>query len=369
MSVSNLKQLFEDYEHVSNSYEVNSVINLIIDEIFKNGFDVDSLNYFSKNFKKTQKQELIVKIFKEIEHAAKDRKYQIVNVLNSFLIETTPLIQDQILSPYFNIIAKEKKDFKLVFAALNIFTSRWGEFKDDFKKKVFQEFLKILDSPVDFFIEEGIFEITPIVLNSKSALDPTKKLFSEEEIYDFLIRLIKISNKSKGESLYAALESIKQVIESNIKLISRKTYDGLFPLFKRLLKKIAIFYPAKRKYIKICLSFVNLMLMFEEKFCDQDYVVNLRELIEKMASKIDHADIKYFLEVILFIVEKSKSLPKVEVIISTIDILRSFHNKSDRLDGYTSGLVKQIIDGIWPLLSDEEKDLFFQETEFGKSVV
>ena len=369
MSLSKLKSIFKDYKATSHDYEKDSLLNLIIDEIFKMGFDYKALDYFSKQYDKKQKESLISNILNELPSAKKTRKYKIKNVLSTFLVETNKVIRDQILPAYVKILAKEKRDFKLVFSTLEIFTSRWNEFEDEFKKTMFEEFLKILDNPSDFFIEEGVYEITDIILSSTSSLDYAKALFSEQDMRDYLKRLLKISQQSKKEALYAVLESIRQILSEHPSLISKKVYEALFPLFNTLLKRFALFYPAKRRYIKISFSYLTLILMFESDFYSKEFERNIRDLISRMVSKIDHADVKHLLELLLRILEKSENLSRIQVIRPAFKIIRSLLQKKNRLDEFTRGMIYQIMDEIWDLMSDEEKDLFYQETDYNNSVL
>ncbi len=368
MSISNLKDLFGDYLYSDlNTFEKRSMILQIIEEIFRNGFSTESIEYFSTEFTKDNKQMLIIEIFKELENSDEAEKIKIKDSISAFLIETNFIIQEQILPVFFKNLLN-KRDFKLVFTTLKIFTSKWDQFNDELKKKIYTIFLEVLDNPFDIFIEEGIFEITKIVLNSKSSTDFTKSLFSEDDINSFFQKLIKTALKSKYDPLYAALESIKQIIEYVPNLISEESYKLIFPLFKKISKKFAFFYPAKRDYIKSSLSFINLVLSFE-KFYDENYLKYFLIIINKMVDRIDHADIKYLLELIVFILKNTIKLPKVEIIRPSFPLLRDLNNKKDRMEEYINDLVEEIIAIIWPMISDEDKDLFFLELEFGDSIL
>jgi len=368
MALSKLRILFEDYLYESNSFEGASIISSIVEEVFKSGFDANALEYFSKEYNEQKKQTLIRDIFKELDYTDETQKFQITDTLSSFLIETTLIIQDQILPVYFKSLS-DKRDFRLVFTTLKIFTTKWDEFSDKLKKDIYKEFLKVLDNPFDIFIEEGIYEITKIVLNSKSSISRTKSLFSEEEIDDYLKIIIRTASKSKTEPLYAALESIEQVLESNSTLISKEIYNGLSPLFKKISKKITILYSAKRSFVKVSLSFINLILKFEKDFCDENYINGIKSLISKTVKTIDHANVKYLLELIILIMKNTNNLPKIDVIRPTFQILRDFHQKKDRMEAYINNLVEELINLIWPLINDQDKDIFFQEIEFGSSRV
>jgi len=194
-------------------------------------------------------------------------------------------------------------------------------------------------------------------------------LFSKAEIRNFLTKLIYTAIKGKSGSLYASLESINRILNEYPYFINRTIYEKLFPLFKKILRKKALFYPSKRDFIKISISFINLILKFEKDFSDISYIENLKNLINKMVSKIDHADIKYLLEIIDTILKKTSNIPKIEVIRPIFGILRDLHNKKDRIDDYINNLIIGIIEIIWPSLNDSEKDLFFQETHFGDSIL
>lgn len=368
MTNSNLKTLFEDYLYATNSFDEGSTVSLLIEELFKKGFDEESLDFLSREFNQGQKQKLIQEVFRELEHSDETQKYQIYNILSAFLIETTVLIQDQILPIYIKNLLN-RNDFKLVFNTLKIFTSKWDDFSDNIKKKIYSVFMKVLDNPNPIFIEEGVFEITKIVLNSKSSEDRTQSLFTDEDIKSFLYKLGKTALKSKDDPLYAAIESILQIIDSKKNLISKETYEILIPIFKKLSKKKTISYQARRIFLKISLSFVNLILLFENEFYDEEYGNYLKMLITKMATKIDHPDAKYFLELLIYILKNTRKLPKIEIIGPTFTLLRDLLNKKDRMEDYIISLVTEIVDLIWPKLSDEEKDLFFQESEFGNSVI
>jgi len=368
MPKSNLKDLFSDYLYSDlNTFEKRSTVNQIKDQIFRYGFDMSSIEYFSTEYSREEKEQFIIEIFKEFEQADEAEKIKVRDTLSSFLIETNDIIQTQILPIFFKNLLN-KSDFKLVFNTLNIFTSKWNDFNDDTKKKIYHVFLKILDNPFDLFIEEGIYEITNIVLNSKSSLDNTKLLFSKNEINNFYQKLVITALNSKADPLYAALESIRQLINRFPNLISKKTYESLYPLFKKISKQFAFFYPAKRDYIKSSLAFIYLILMFE-KFYDENYLKYLKLIIKKMVKRIDHADIKYLLELITFILKDTNNIPKVEVIRPIFPILRDINNKKDRIEDYISDLVEEIINFIWPLISEEDKDLFFLEPEFGDTKI
>jgi hypothetical protein len=368
MSKSKLSVLFEDYLYFApNTFENRSTITQIIEEIFRSGFDQDSIEYFSTEYSQEKKQELLLKIFNELTQANEAEKLKIQDSLSTFLIETNLTIQEQIL-PLFKKNLLDKKDFKLVFTTLKIFTSKWDDFSDEIKKEIYFIFLKVLDNPFDIFIEEGIYEITKIVINSKSSLDLTKKLFSEEDVNNFFQKLIKTALKSKSDPLYAALESIKQIIDNAPNLVTKDSYGLIFPLFKKISKKFAFFYPAKRDYIKSSLSFVNLILTFE-KFYDENYLKYFKIIISKMVDRIDHADVKYLLELVTFILKNTKQLPKVEVIQPTFPLLRDLNNKKDRIEGYINDLVEEIINIIWPMVSDKDKDLFFLDPGFGSTSI
>jgi len=360
--------LFEDYLYVTNSFEESSTITLLIEEIFRQGFDADSLIFFSQEYTKTQKQNLIQEIFKKFEHSDEAQKYQLQDVLKSFLIETNLLIQEELL-PIFIKNLTNKKDFKLVFKTLEIFTSKWQYFNDSIKKKIYFVFLKILENPFDIFVEEGIFEITKIILDTKSSENRTINLFTEADIKNFLKKLGKTALKSKNGSLYAALESITQIVNHRPNLISRETYEILFPLFKKLIKKRVFSFSGKQIFIKISLSYINLMIMFEKDFSELDYINSLNKLIEKIVNRMDHAHVKYFLELLINILKNTHKLPTIKVIHPSFIILRDLLNKKDRLEQYVIDLIKEIIQIIWPQISDEDKDIFFQETEFGDSIL
>jgi len=368
MTNSTLKTLFEDYLYATNSFDEGSTVSLLIEEVFKKGFDEESLDFFSREYNRNQKQKLIQDFFRELELSDETQKYQIYNILSAFLIETTLLIQDQIL-PIFVKNLLNKSDFKLVFNTLKILTSKWDDFSDSIKKKIYSVFLKVLDNPNPIFIEEGVFEITKIVLNSKSSEDRTQSLFNEEDIKNFLKKLGKTALKSKDDPLYAAIESILQILEVKKNLISKETYEFLTPIFKRLSKKKTITYPARRMFVKISLSFVDLILMFENEFYDEEYGRYLKLLITKIVAKIDHPDAKYFLELLIFILKNTNKLPKIDILEPTFMLLRDLLNKKERMEDYIISLVKEIVDIIWPQLSDDDKDLFFQESEFGNSVI
>ncbi|MHA1146728.1 MAG: hypothetical protein ACTSR8_00620 [Promethearchaeota archaeon] len=368
MSISNLKTLFENYLYANSKFEKISIANMVIEEVFKKGFDITALEYFSHQFDEKLKRELVSEIFLELSHADKAYKLQIIDTLSSFLIETTLLIQDQIIPIYIKNLSN-RKDFKLVFATLKVFTSKWNEFNDKLKKKLFHEFLIILDNPFDIFIEEGIYEITKIILNSKSSLDYHQDLFSKAEKQNFLKKLINISAKSKGDSLYAGLESIKEIIQKYPDMANSEYYHDLASLFKKILKKKTLFYPAKREYIKISLSFLELMYLFEKSFYNEAYIENFKALLEKMALKIDHADVKYLLDFVLHILKTSENFSKIEVIKAILEILRNLYQKKDRLEEYTARLLEEIITIAWPLMSDEDKDKFFVEIDKDNSVI
>lgn len=370
MEKTALLGLLDDYLfNLRSSKKEYSDIEGVIEIVFTKGFDIHSIAFFEKEFDPAEKQEFVSDLFEELDTKDSKRKYRIRNVLNTLLIETSSQIREQIIPVYFNIIGSEKKDFKLVFETIKIFTSRWEEFDDHLKKSIFSNLLRVLDNPIDFFVEEGIYEITKLVLNSKSSLHPQRDLFSKTEMEKYLLKLIKITKNSKKESLYAGLESIKQILDTHPDLIKGSIYELIRPLFRKFLRKIAIFYPAKRIYLKNAISFVKLILLFEKEYSNEIYVQNLIDLMEKMSKKVDHADIKYFLEIILFIVSKTVALPKIRIIQPAFDNLRSLYQKIDRLEEYTAGLINQIMDLIWSDLDEEEKDFFYKESNFNDTVI
>ncbi len=368
MGFSNLKLIFEDFLGANNQDEKNNVIQLLIEEIFKNGFDTNAIEYFSMQFNTSKKQDLVSVIFTHLIQPDLAKKTQIIDVLSSFLVETTLLIQDQILPIYFKTL-RDKTNFDLVFTTIKIFNSKWNDFPDDLKKTIFREYLTILDSAFDMFIEEGAFEITKIFLSSKNSRDNSLNLFNDDEAREFLKKLLKLALKVKSDPLYACLESLKQILDKYPKLISKETFDLLNPLFKKITKKIAFFYPAKRQFVKNALSFLNLTLIFEKEFSNEEYNINLKLLLEKIVLKVDHPEIKYFLELILVILKNSTNISKIDVLKPSFPVLRDLYQKKNRIDESITELVEEIINLLWPIITDEDKDLFFQEIEFGENIM
>jgi len=366
LSEASLKVLFEQYLYASSDLEKIAIVTLIIDQIFKRGFDTKALEFLSMHYDEKAKQKLIEDIFNEIETANEMRKYEIIDTLGSFLIETTPLIRDQILPVYIKNLS-DKENFKLVFTTLKIFTSKWDYFNDDLKKILFKEFLVILDNPFDFFIEEGIYEITKIILNSKSSVEYDRPLFSGKEKKEYMKKLILIALKNKGDSFRAAIDSINQILSENPNFIDVELYQDLFRIFKRLNRKVSLFYPAKRQFIKSALSFLNLILFFESKFYEDELGTQIKKLLTKISGKIDHADAKYLLELIQKILKNTKNIPKAKILEPTFIILRDLNNKRDRLEEYTKNILEEIFSLLWPLIDDNSKDFFLKENNFKNS--
>lgn len=357
---SDLAKLFEKYLDASNSFEKNAVIAEMIEYVFASGFDTKSVQFFARRFTKEQKQELIKNIFQELEKADKYFELKVLNTLSSFLLETTLLIQDQILPVYFENF-HEESDFHLVFKTEQIFIDHWEQFDDKLKKRVFHQFLNVLDNPLNLFIEEGVYEILNILLESKSSDNTEVGLFSLPEIEHLVKRLAKIAKNKKKDTLYALLESIKQILKEYPSLINKAIYNLLYPLFRKLRYRFAYFYPARRRYLKIGISFLELMLLFEEDFGDANYIKYFVGIIGKMAKKVDHADIRNFLQLIVDILQKTKNIPKSQIITPVLEILNNLSRKKDRLDDYTNELLREIFEIIWPHLSDDQKSEFFRD--------
>jgi len=366
--MSELKRLLEDYLHTLDSLEKASVVSMLIEEVFKSGFDATALEFFSNQYDLEDKRKLIDAIFEELEYVDKIKEYELIDTLSSFLIETTRLIQDQILPVYLEKLS-HKRDFKLVFTTLKIFTSKWREFSDELKKKLFYEFLVILENPVDIFIEEGIYEITRIILRSKSSTDPLKPLFSVDEMEQYLEKLVHLALESKQDSLNAALTSIKELILKFPSLKRKPIFSKLSSLFKKLNRRIAFFYPAKRRFIKMALDYLDLILLFEGNFWIEDLDNDFKKLMGKMVSKIDHADIKYLLELILTILTSTQNISKIKVLQPSLKILKSLYQKQSRMDPYLNILLRDIFNKLWPLLGDQDKDAFFADLDLDHSLI
>ncbi|MFO8018677.1 MAG: hypothetical protein R6U96_08590 [Promethearchaeia archaeon] len=355
---SDLAKLFEKYLYAANELKKSAFVSEIIEEVFSNGFDAESIQFFATKFKKDKKQTLIKDIFQELENADKFYEVKILNTLTSFLLETTLLIQDQILPVYFENFQAES-DFRIVFKTEQIFVDHWDNFSDKLKKRVFREFLTVLENPLDFFIEEGVYEILKIILKSKASGEYETDLFTMQELENLVKKLIKVAKKKKKDTLYAVFESIKRILREYPSLVSQEIYDLLYPFFRKFKYRIAYFYPARRRYIKMGVSFLELMLLFEPKFCDSDYIQYMNSILGKMAKKVDHADVRNFLQLILTILKKSEHMPILKIINPALEVLKEVTQKKERLDTYTNELLREIFDIIWPHLPEEQKSEFF----------
>lgn len=356
---SALASLFDKYLYAPNSLEKSAAVSEIIEVVFTNGFDAESIKFFATQYQEEQKRVLIADIFEELAKADKFYEVKILNTLSSFLIETTLLIQDQILPLYFKNI-QEESDFQIVFKTEQIFVNNWEQFSDKLKKRVFREFLTVLENPLDFFIEEGVYEILKIILKSKASGEYETNLFTLEDIEDLVKKLIQIAKKKKKDTFYALIESIKQILREYPSLINQDIYKLLYPLFRKMKYRFAYFYPARRRYLKLAISFLELMLLFEPDFCDSDFIDYVNSILGKMAKKVDHADIRNFLQLILDIFKNSENMPILKVLNPVLGILKEVTQKKDRLDTYTNELLREIFDIIWPHLPEEQKSEFFE---------
>lgn len=340
-----LKALVEDYLGESDKDKVMNLAKQIADSLWRDGFQNFNA-FFTDKFSKKQKIKFLDNLFEILKNSEPVDKLSVMEVLKDILINSDIEIKELIISVYYDELFNEE-DFKSALQSLKIFVGIWDYVDDNFKLKIYDKLLEFVDKiEEDILVEEGFFEILDLI--EKYPIEIID-IGQKKRLFNVIAKQIEV--RKERSIKYAGFESLKKLIDTNKSMINEENYNIVFYLLNKL---------TNYKYPDVLLSLLRLFLLFE-RFIILEHESDLREIIINIKKRLDSPDIQPFFEIFREILLSKKKFDKNAIMRENFDLFQRFNKKRSTLEDYTLDLFNEIINLMWPILTDKEKGLFYKD--------